>query len=434
MAGVRFLCSICSINVMKFFGKKRKEITEVFTPRSPSVNNDMYIKRNDLEKRLYRSVRGSMHTFLFGESGNGKSWLYKKVLAEKGINHVVANCANASRKSSLTDEIYSVCYSVGDKTKVAFKEVTKVGSSAIIKAEASSQDEYEVYQEDKLLSSFKKLSKNKKEKSVIVLDNVETIFKDKKLMDELADIIILLDDSRYAEWQVKFLIVGVPNKVIQYFSEVKNTTSVGNRVEEMPKVSGLDYPQVLDLVERGFKEYLMIKIADTLIRRLVVHILNITLGVPQRIHEYCECLAYLIEDNKWLYDPSLLQKADESWLLKGLRESYSLIEKNLNAESTSDGRRNQVIYSLGKISNHLIDTNRVGDVIIKEFPNNKPDSNSGVGQILANLAKGKSPIITKIKNSNSYEIADPRHLMCIRVMLYKDPDTEKVEKKGFRLN
>jgi len=419
---------------MKILKKERKEITEIFTPRSSSVNNDMYIERKELEKKLYRSVHGSMHSFLFGESGNGKSWLYKKVLAEKNINHVVANCANASRKDSITDEIYSVCHVAGEVTKVAFKEVKKVGVSAIGKAEVSSQEEYEIQQEDKLLLSFKRLAKNKKEKSVIVLDNVETIFKNEELMDELADIIILLDDQRYAQYQVKFLIVGIPNKVIQYFSNVKNTTSIANRVEEIPKVSGLIYPQILDLIERGFEEYLRIEIPDTLKRRLAVHTYNITLGVPQRIHEYCECLAYLIEDNEWLYDPELLQEADQSWLLKGLRESYSLIEKHLNAESTSDGRRNQVIYSLGKISNHLIDTNRIGEVITKEFPNNKPDSNSGIGQILANLAKSENPIITKTKNSNSYEISDPRHLMCIRVMLYKDPDTEKVEKKGFRLN
>jgi ABC-type ATPase involved in cell division len=93
------------------------KINEIFTPRNPDVNSKMYVSRPDLEKCLYRSIEGSMHSFLFGESGNGKSWLYKKVFSEKNINYVVANCANASRKKSITDEIYAVCINPGSVLK-----------------------------------------------------------------------------------------------------------------------------------------------------------------------------------------------------------------------------------------------------------------------------------------------------------------------------
>lgn len=40
----------------------------------------MYVNRPDLEKQLIRSLRKNIHTFLFGESGNGKSWLFQNVL------------------------------------------------------------------------------------------------------------------------------------------------------------------------------------------------------------------------------------------------------------------------------------------------------------------------------------------------------------------
>lgn len=210
----------------------------------------MYIQRDEIEKALYRSVLGSMHTFLFGESGNGKSWMYKKVLSEKKINFVVANCASASRNKSITSD----------------------------------------------------------------------------LMDELSDIIILLDDERYARYQVKFLIVGVPNEVIQYFSSVKNPSSVGNRIEEIPRVTGLDYKQVLELVERGFVKYLKVNLSEIEKKRLSRHIFDVTLGVPQKIHEYCIKLGYLIEDNNWEYKLELLDDADHQWLLQGLRESYAVID------------------------------------------------------------------------------------------------------------
>jgi len=41
-------------------------------------------------------------------------------------------------------------------------------------------------------------------------------------MDELADIIILLDDTRFAKLKVKILIVGTPTGVLDYFSKTKN--------------------------------------------------------------------------------------------------------------------------------------------------------------------------------------------------------------------
>lgn len=348
---------------------------------------------------------------------------------------MIANCANASRKGSITEEIYSSCVDSGHTVKTGFKETKKAGLTAVATAELSHEGEYEIVQEDKLISAFEILGeRGKGKKSVIVLDNVETIFGSSQLMGELSDIIILLDDSRYAQHNVKFLIVGVPNEVINYFSSAKNTSSVGNRIEEVPRVTGLDYPQVRELVERGFGKYLKINLTDTQTRRLSRHVFDITLGVPQRIHEYCECLAYKVEDNSWKYNPELLEEADIAWLLKGLRECYTVINGHLNSDETSDGRRNQVIYAIGKVATHQIDTNKIGELIAKEFPESSPESKSGIGQVLGHLSKGSNPVLKKISNSNAYSLADPRFLMCIRIMLFIDEDTGKVRKKAFRLN
>ena len=252
-------------------------------------------------------------------------------------------------------------------------------------------------------------------------------------MGELSDIIILLDDERYAKYKIKFLIVGVPNEVIRYFSSAKNPSSVGNRIDEIERVASLEYLQVLDLVNRGFNDYLKVNIPDIQTKRLSRHVYDITLGVPQRIHEYCECMAYSIEDNKWVYSHDLMDVADFKWLKKGLRECYSVIEACLNSEETTDGRRNQVIYALGRHAVHQVDTTKIGETIVEEFPNTAPDSNSGIGQVLAYLSKGQNPIVRKIPNSNSYSVTDPRYLMCIRIILYKDMETETVRKKVFKI-
>jgi len=413
----------------------RKEINEVFTPRNSEVNKIMYIEREALEKELIRSIKGSMHSFLFGESGNGKSWLYKKVFSEKKIDYVVANCASASIKKSIVEEIYSVCVQNGTSQKKSYSETKKAGIKAVGTAELAHQGNYEIKQEDKLIESFSALNSGKNSKPVvIVFDNVETIFNNEDLMGELSDIIILLDDSRYSLYNVKFLIVGVPNQVLEYFSSAKNPSSVGNRIEEISRVAGLLPGQVQTFSDYGFRNNLNINISDTQLKRLGRHIFDITLGVPQRMHEYCEVLSYLIEDNKWEYQASLLDHADHNWLIRGLRENYNVIEKHLNSDETQNGRRNQVIYALGQISHHQVNTTKIGEQIEKEFPNNAPESNSGIGQVLSHLTKGEKPVLKKIPHSGSYTLTDPRYLMCIRIMLHKDEITENVCKKLFTLN
>lgn len=77
----------------------RKSINGVSTPRSPNVNADMYVRRDALEQELRQALQGALHILLHGESGCGKSWLYKKVLDEEKIFWLSANLANASRMS-----------------------------------------------------------------------------------------------------------------------------------------------------------------------------------------------------------------------------------------------------------------------------------------------------------------------------------------------
>lgn len=253
-------------------------------------------------------------------------------------------------------------------------------------------------------------------------------------MGELSDILILLDDDEFADYKVKLLLIAVPNEVFQYFSHAKNPSSVGNRIDEIPRITGLSAKQVLDFTQRGFVKNLKVKMSEQFLKRLSRHIYTITLGIPQRMHEYCECLSYCIEDNDWNYNPALLEQADNKWLKKGLRECYTVVESHLNSEETSDGRRNQVIFALGRISAHQIDTQKIAAVITQDFPKNKPDSNSGIGQVLSHLCKGEKPILKKLSNSNFYVFTDPRYLMCIRIMLFIEPVTEKVKKRAFRLN
>ncbi|MBJ6136690.1 AAA family ATPase [Marinobacter litoralis] len=409
----------------------RKEITEVFTPRQTDVNTSMYVDRPQHEKVLARSLKRNSHTLIFGDSGNGKSWLYKKVLKDNKIPFVVANCANASRLQSITQEICNSIVEPGTVTKLGFSEEKAAEVNAYFaKGGLKHNGSYTLAQEEPLLRAFRLFSESVSGKKIVVLDNLESIFQNKKLMDELADIVILLDDERYSESNINILIVGVPNGVLQYFNETKNAESVSNRIQEIEKVSGLDSGQVSEIIKKGFDQ-LHINLTGQSLIDLSNHVWHVTLGIAQRVHEYCECLAYEIEDNDWKYDKKLLKDADVAWLKQGLRQSYQAIESNLNSRETAVARKNQVIFCIAKIRSHQFDSNDIGAMIEKEFPGTIPETNMGIGAILSELAKGELPLLNRNNKMNTYSVKDPRYLMCIRVALYKDREAEKVIVKKF---
>lgn len=413
------------------FNNKRKEITAVFTPRQTYVNPAMYVARPDLEKLLLRSVCRNTHSLLFGESGNGKSWLYRHTLEKNDIPFVVANAANASRLGSITAEICNALIAPGTIKKYGFSEDKAAELGALLaKAHLTHSANYQIVQEDPLLEAFRIFGSYSSGRKILILDNLESIFGSEKLMNELADIVILLDDPRYSQFGINLLIVGIPNGVLEYFRKTKNAESVSNRIEEIEKVGGLDKNQVGEVIKKGFDQ-LNVLLTPSTLDGMSNHIWNITLGIAQRVHEYCECLAYEFEDQDWKFTKSALDKADTTWLKQGLRQSYQVVEGHLNSRQTAVSRRNQVIYCIGKTRTHQFDSSVIDGMIRKEFPETIPDTNMGIGSILTELCSEDSPLICRNEKTNSFSVVDPRYLMCIRLILYREPATNKVLKKQF---
>lgn len=110
----------------------RKKITEVFTPRNSEINQAMYVHRAELEKSLKKDLRKKINLLIFGQSGNGKSWLYKNVLASEEIPYVVANCANVQRNGSIAAEISTAILSGDHVFKTGYKEKKVAKVTAVV--------------------------------------------------------------------------------------------------------------------------------------------------------------------------------------------------------------------------------------------------------------------------------------------------------------
>ena len=331
-----------------------------------------------------------------------------------------------------TKEICSSIIPVGTSQKKGHTESKEAVVKAVVaEGKLVHQNQFESSQIDPLLMAFIELSKTAKDnKAVLVLDNLESIIRNDILMSELASIILLLDDNRYATCKIKLLIVGVPNAILDYFTKTPNMESVSNRIEEIQKVSSLTLPMVQTIVREGFVQQLRYSIEPSILTPIAKHIYHITMGVAQRVHEYCEKLAYLIEDSKDGYSVDMLKKADYKWLHAGLRQAYTVVESHLNSKRTEIARKNQVIYCIGKIKAHQLDTAKIIEQMKIEFIETVSLSNMGISAILNDLANGASPLLSKNPKTNEFRVIDPRYTMCIRTML-RLGENSRVEKLSF---
>ncbi|HVC08875.1 MAG TPA: AAA family ATPase [Elusimicrobiota bacterium] len=403
---------------------QRPPIDTVFTPRNSTVNRTMYVKRPDLEKDLKRALSGNLHVIVHGESGGGKSWLYKTILEDEGVFTWTINCANALRLGSISNAIGSALASEGHVDHAGYTEekTAEVGVPLIAAGGLAHKDTYELPKKDPLEIALAQIRRkvDPKKPCMLVVENLESIFSDGTLMSELGSIITLLDDEHYSQFNVRLLIIGIPSQVKEYFQKIN--TAVANRLQEIREVSRLTQPQVSELIEKGFTQQLRVKVDAVALSYWKGHIYHVTTGIPQRVHEYCLELGALCEENSWEGTSEMVKTADIKWLQRSLTNSYSKVEEVMNDRATKAGRRNQVLYALGKVNS---DNFRVADIeraVRTEFPTTTAGITLGVSQILSDLASRSEPIIKSTIKGDAYYFSEPRHLMCLRVMLNKNSD------------
>lgn len=407
------------------------KINETFTPRRAEVNLKTYVPRLELEKALVRSVCGTLHTLICGESGSGKSWLYKKVLNQNEIDFVVANCALAQRFSGVVGAICNAISPDGEFVNRSYEQTKKANASiAGFGGGLEKKDSYVYSGGDVFLSALKKQSeRNSGKLSVIVLDNLETIFDNKDFMSELADLIILLDDEAYSKCNIKFVVVGTPTGVLEYFAKTKNLESVSNRIEEIQKVSGFNLPMVKTLTINGLNNILNLKISGPDIDAISNHVYRVTFGLAQRVQEYLLKLAFQVADNKF-YSRELLDKTDLDWLKSALRKNYTTVESHLDDGFEKYSLNNHVIFCIGETRIHQFSASDISGLLQEKFPS-ITQTKEKIQAILGEMTEGESPILRKNPKTDHFRIVDSRYLMCIRTMMYMNRSNGFIEKKNF---
>lgn len=363
---------------------------------------------------------------IHGESGTGKSWLYKQSFARAGVSFTVANLANASRLGSISAELTNIIDRAGKATKTGYEEEKSAGLGVgVAEAGLSHVGQYEIGQMEPFEACLADLrNKAGKNAAVLVFDNLEAAFTD-PLLKELADLIILCDDDRYSKYGVKILIVGVPAGIKEYYYKTPHHATVANRLYELPEVSRLSKDECAALVRRGFIEKLKYDIESP--ESFFSHLAWTTDRIPQMVHEYCLEAAFLGEDSRSLQD-NQTSDVDAAWISKSLYHAYAVAEEHMNERDTKAGRRNQTLYALSLCEGEQFKAPEVEAIVRREFPTSTQNTALNVPQTLSQLAAGGRPIVKRSPKGDAFTFADPRYRMVLRSMLRKTTD-ERVEKR-----
>jgi len=413
---------------------KTRDPATVFTPRGDTIN-EMYIPRFGLEDRLRQYLPQSMHIVLHGESGCGKTWLYKKVFADSSVYYRTANLGRASLQG-INGLLAEVLAKIDDRQLTEIAETKAAGVNiALFEGGLEAQRTYSVRQSDvfELLLRHMRAQAGGKRAAALVFENLEHILHEEALVNELKGLLLLLDDSDYAKYQVRIVLVTTASNFRTYLSSVGAANTLINRIKEVPEVGRLTQTQAETFVKRGLFQLLGIAVApgDVTQEWIVRQVINFSDRIPQYMHELCLEVALTSQASGRTVTRELLTRAVATWVKSSIVSEITAVTSNLNSKATKKGRKNQLLYAIAMCTDSEFDYAKIEKIVRQEFPAACEGVKLNVSQGLSELAEARIPPIRKVPNGSSYRIVDPRHRILMRWMLYKEESSEIVSIRDF---
>lgn len=402
---------------------------EVFTPRSAVVNDRMYISRDKHERALERALTGNKNIVIYGASGCGKSWLWKSFLGQREHPYMIANMAQASNLGGVGN-VFENCFNRVERRAKTGSSFRAGGSLNLGPLKLSAQlidtvKELEVEPFERCLALMSSLGKSRK--SVIVIENFESIIEDERHINDLAGLITLVDDDDYASYGVKLLLVGVPDDIQRYFSKTKFAQTISNRLEEIPEVQRLSKNEAELLLRQGLIGLLNLKIdPDVSLERVAF----ITDYIPQHLHEIGLKIAFNAIESGSITHEDFMQAAIE-WIKSSHSSDWAAISKRLDSITTKIGRRNQTLWAIGNIMKTDFTSGDVKSLIRQGFPASTSEIALNVSDVLKELASGDNPIIRIAPNGAAYRFVSPKYCIAIRTMITKDEEMIAIQEYDY---
>ena len=227
---------------------------------------------------------------------------------------------------------------------------------------------------------------------------------------------------------MKILVVGTPNGVKQFYNNIDNLDTISNRLEEISEVKGLEKgTPIKSFFQKTMLDQLKYTFEDIDKRKFCNYIFEITGGIPQRLHEYCLRLCYAIEDSNGDTNFRVHKLADREYVRKSYSKYVTVIRKAMNSYETDIQRRNQVLFSLGKVKSQAFSSEDIKAIVKKQFKY-EDSENIQITQSLNDLVTGDNSILTKV--GDKWMFKDIQYAFVIRLILEKNSKTKKITLKN----
>lgn len=399
----------------------------VFTPRAAQVNDRMYVPRPELERRLRQAMASNKYVVIHGESGNGKTWLYKKVFQESGIHFDVINLGSVLTAGSL-EAAFSQKLGEWGYSQTAAQETNssagfKPGGMGVDHSMKSTQSFHAKSPITSVLERVR-FRANDDKPAALILDNFESIIGDKAAVRQIAGLIVSADDESVARHEVKIVIVGTPTDLRDSIVSISGAAPIANRLTEIPEVARMSPDEARSLMKRGFVDELGLGFgADVNEDELYDQIGWLTDRIAQHVHELCLAIANGAVDNADVITKSVVDDAIKSWSDDSLSTDAGVIERLMNSRDTKIGRKNQVLFALGQCEQEDFRTSDIETLVRDNFT--VRDAMLNVSQILSGFASASNPVIRRTPAQEAWRFVSPKFRMALRSRL-RMADDERV--------
>ncbi len=384
----------------------------------------MYVRRAELETRLIDAFPSNKFIVIHGESGNGKTWLFKKVFADHDIFYEVVNLGNASGAESL-DRAFTVKLGEwGSKQKSSEGTASSAGAKPMgmgVEHRLDTSSSYVIKSPfHHLVEEIRRRAGND-QRCAIIFDNFEAIIDNPKLVRELAGIILNADDESFAKHDIQLVIVGTPTNLKHTIVQLSKSAPVANRLVEIPEVARMSAEEAAQLMEQGFIKELGLNFHENLDKKDVFEeIAWNTDRIAQHIQELCLLIAQAAERNNHTISREIVDRATETWVADTLSADIATIHGSMNARDTRIGRKNQTLYALGQCKLEDFKYTDIEAILRKYF--NVGGATLNISQILSGFAAEDNPIITRNPQADAWRFVSPKYRMAIRALLKKESD------------
>ena len=401
---------------------------DVFTPRSDKVT-DMYVPRPSLEEALSGIFDSSEVHYLFGHSGSGKTWLYKKLFRENDVYFYDIPFQRLSDGKSFDDLIRHHLGHLGVRSETSSTKGAAVeGRIAGVGAGVGQSTESRPFERapfDVLLAKIRDLATERR--AVLVFENVERGIRRPDVLAALTDIIMSVDESRFAAYDVRILLVGTVRDLVNRISELPDSAPILNRLVVLPEVSRLSTGEAKQLIEHGLFDMLQLRpVVDQ--TKLVNRILQRTDRLPLHIHGLCLEIAKSAIGR----DYELTQVAESNgfhrWVNSKVAQYVDGVFAHMNSKDTAMKVRTRVLYCIANAQLSEFRPLDVKNIMDREWPELDPTNASIAGalnELASEVAKTKGkidPVLERVTRAgvNHYRFIDPAYKIAAKIGLKKN--------------